>query len=259
MHARSALFDLYGDHLLRRGGWAPVSAVVGLLGSLGISAPTVRTAVSRVVQEGWLVPEVRDQRGYAVTERGRRRLAEAHARIYRTDEQPWDGRWHVVVTPRVADRSARARVGRSLGYLGYGQLAGPTWVAPRRSPEFDSAADLLGSEPDGRLTTFRAAAETSDAELARRVWDLDALAAAYVDFLAGVGRGPVPDDAEAAFVERTLLVHRWRLFLFSDPGLPAEVLPVDWPGQQAARAFDERAAALDPGAGAHVNAWLRAA
>ena len=48
VHARSALFDLYGDHLLDRGGWAPISAAVGLLGSLQISAPAVRTAVSRM-------------------------------------------------------------------------------------------------------------------------------------------------------------------------------------------------------------------
>ncbi len=254
MHARSALFDLYGDHLLSRGGWAPVSAVVGLLGSLGISPPTVRTAVSRMVHEGWLVPEVHQTRGYAVSDRGRRRLAEAHARIYRTSDQPWDGRWHVVVTPRVPDRSARARLVRSLEYLGYGRLTGHTWVAPRRSPEFDTATDVLGGEAS--LTAFRAEADSPAEELARRVWDLPALAAAYEDFLAGIAGGPPPRQPETAFVERTLLVHRWRLFLFSDPGLPAPALPPDWPGHRAALAFDARASALAPGAGAWVDAWL---
>ena len=53
VHARSALFDLYGDHLIARGGWAPIAAVVGLLGGLDITAPAVRTAVSRMVREGW--------------------------------------------------------------------------------------------------------------------------------------------------------------------------------------------------------------
>ena len=52
MHARSALFDLYGDHLLARGGRAPVAALVRLLEPLGIAAPAVRTAVSRMVRQG---------------------------------------------------------------------------------------------------------------------------------------------------------------------------------------------------------------
>ena len=106
MHARSALFDLYGDHLLDRGGWAPISASVGLLGSLQISAPAVRTAVSRMVREGWLDPVVRAARGYAVTARARERLREAHVRIYRTGAEDWDGRWHLVVVERTPDRNA---------------------------------------------------------------------------------------------------------------------------------------------------------
>ena len=38
MQARSALFDLYGDHLRPRGGRAPVAALVRLLAPLGIAA-----------------------------------------------------------------------------------------------------------------------------------------------------------------------------------------------------------------------------
>ena len=56
VHARSALFDLYGDHLLARGGRAPVAALIRLLAPLGVRAPAVRTAVSRMVAQGWLAP-----------------------------------------------------------------------------------------------------------------------------------------------------------------------------------------------------------
>ncbi|MFC7647845.1 hypothetical protein ACFQX6_50660 [Streptosporangium lutulentum] len=54
MNARAALFDLYGDHLRSRGGRASVAALVRLLAPLGIAAPAVRTAVSRMVRQGWL-------------------------------------------------------------------------------------------------------------------------------------------------------------------------------------------------------------
>src|SRR5258705_2839442 len=56
MQARSALFDLYGDHLRPRGGRAPVAALVRLLSPLAIAAPAVRTALSRIVRQGWLNP-----------------------------------------------------------------------------------------------------------------------------------------------------------------------------------------------------------
>ena len=45
MNARSALFDVYGDHLRSRGGAAPVASLVAMLAPLGISAPAVRTAL----------------------------------------------------------------------------------------------------------------------------------------------------------------------------------------------------------------------
>src|SRR4051794_11028319 len=45
VHARSALFDLYGDHLRARGDSAPVAALVRLLAPLGIAPPAVRTAI----------------------------------------------------------------------------------------------------------------------------------------------------------------------------------------------------------------------
>jgi phenylacetic acid degradation operon negative regulatory protein len=252
VHARSALFDLYGDHLLARGGWAPISATVGLLGSLGISAPAVRTAVSRMTREGWLEATERDGgRGYAATPRARARLAEAHARIYRTTDDVWDGSWHLIAVEHLSDRNARSRVAQALGYLGYGRLAADTWVAPRKSPEVGSvlAAERASSHE------FTSEYAGTAGSLVAGVWDLEGLAAAYRRFADTVDGG-MPRSDEEAFVERTELVHSWRLFLFSDPGLPAEVLPPGWPGHEAARLFDERAAALKPQASAWVDTWL---
>ena len=66
VHARSALFDLYGDHLRARGLAGAGVALVRLLAPLGIGAPAVRTAVSRMVRQGWLAPvRLPDGPGYA--------------------------------------------------------------------------------------------------------------------------------------------------------------------------------------------------
>src|SRR3546814_3941126 len=105
MHARSALFDVYGDLLRTRGNEAPVAALVRLLEPVGLSAQAVRTAISRMVREGWLVPvTLASGRGYRATEQAVGRLEEARQRIYRTRNRVWDGCWHLVVLDPIRDR-----------------------------------------------------------------------------------------------------------------------------------------------------------
>ena len=43
----------------------------------------------------------------------------------------------------------------------------------------------------------------------------------------------MPPDDQTALVTRIHLVHSYRKFPFSDPDLPAELLPDDWPGTRA--------------------------
>ena len=62
-----------------------MAALVRLLAPLGVAAPAVRTAVSRMVRQGWLEPvRLADGPGYALTPRAVRRLDDSAARIYRT-------------------------------------------------------------------------------------------------------------------------------------------------------------------------------
>src|SRR5438093_2446148 len=105
MQARSALFDLYGDYLRPRGGRAPVAALVRLLAPLGIAAPAVRTAVSRMVRQGWLHPlRLSSGPGYLLTPKAARRLDESAARIYRTGRTAWDGTFDLLVVDVPAQR-----------------------------------------------------------------------------------------------------------------------------------------------------------
>jgi phenylacetic acid degradation operon negative regulatory protein len=262
VHARSALFDLFGDHLRTRGDRAPVASLVRILAPLGVTAPAVRTAISRMVRQGWLTPvEVAGVRGYAVTPRARRRLDDAGARIYRTRDSGWKGGWDLLVVTAPPSRAARERVRSALSFLGYAPLTDGTWISPFASPEVDSVLAAEGAA----LTRFEAY-DGEPTALARRAWDLDALGAAYAswqadartlvsDPVAVLGPAPMADD-ERAFVVRSHLVHEWRKFLFRDPGLPVELLPPDWPGHDAARFFAEEAARLLPAAARFVDRCL---
>jgi phenylacetic acid degradation operon negative regulatory protein len=258
VNARSALFDLYGDHLRSRGGRARVASLVALLAPLDISAPAVRTAVSRMVRQGWLQPtRIEGASAYALTARAELRLEEAAARIYRTRSvDGWDARWHLIVPNRPGDRAGRERLRNGLAFLGYAPIGDGVWVAARPSPELDVLLDAEGIHAE----RFAAALETDDADLVRRAWDLDAVGRAYERWLADARRlvdalPPRPTD-EDAFATRSQLVHEWRKFLFTDPGLPRVLLPVRWPGDAAAAFFDAEAARLLPASARFVDRCL---
>jgi phenylacetic acid degradation operon negative regulatory protein len=255
--ARSALFDLYGDHLLARGGCAPVAALVQLLAPLGIADAAVRTAVSRMVRQGWLQPAaLPGGPGYAVTERGRRRLDEAAARIYRTRADDWDERWHLLVVHPVRERGRRERLRVGLRFLGYAPIADNTWVSTRRSPEVEV---LLDAE-HATARAFTAVLAGDAAGLVTSAWDLDELAKAYrhwlLDARALVRAAGRPTGDEQTFAVRSRLVHEWRKFLFRDPGLPRALLPQQWPGDAAAAFFDSEAKRLLAGSRRFVDACL---
>lgn len=258
VNARSALFDLYGDHLRSRGGEAPVASLVQLLAALDITGAAVRTAVSRMVRQGWLLPVRLDQgRGYRLTTRAEHRLTEAASRIYRSGIGPWDHRWHLVVVAGINDRSSRDRIRSQMTYLGYAPMRDNVWVSPRESAE---VADLL-ADANAEYRSFWAKHDGADASLAAAAWDLDGLARDYRQWLEDakklVGRPTdVPPDPEA-FAIRSTLVHEWRKFLFRDPGLPTDLLPADWAGAEAAEFFDAQAQRLLPAARRYVDECLK--
>jgi phenylacetic acid degradation operon negative regulatory protein len=260
MQARSALFDLYGDYLRPRGGRAPVAALVKLLAPLGIAPPAVRTAVSRMVRQGWLHPQrLPSGPGYLLTPKAARRLDEAAARIYRTTKMTWDGRFDLIVLEAPSTRRERQRLGANLSYLGYGALDERTWVAIRPGEDVDS----LLTEAEIRYERFTAThtGGTSGAMgVVRRAWDLVGICEAYERFIdeqrpllaAVTARSP----DEEAYAARFRLVHAWRTFLFRDPQVPPALLPENWAGTSAAQFFDRHAARLRPAADRYVDHCL---
>jgi phenylacetic acid degradation operon negative regulatory protein len=261
MQARSALFDLYGDYLRPRGGRAPVAALVRLLAPLGIAAPAVRTAVSRMVRQGWLHPlRLSTGPGYLLTPKAARRLDDAAARIYRTGRIPWDGRFDLLILDPPTAKVERQRLAVNLSFLGYGRLDEGTWVATRPSDDLEP----LLTEAGVRFERFAAAhhgGPSGAVALARRAWDLPALSTAYERFVRDL-RHVVeadPEGDEAAYAARFTLVHAWRTFLFQDPQLPPALLPARWAGTAAAAFFDHHAGRLRPAADRFVESCLESA
>jgi len=215
-----------------------------------------------MVAQQWLTAT--EDGEYALTEHARTWLDDAGARIYRTAETDWDGEWHLRVLEPITDRARRERVRSRLRFLGMAPVSDSTWVSPRASVEIDR---LLEDEEVTAIAITAPQVEPTDAVL--DAFDLAALEAAYAAWLteaaalvapslgAGLDKGGT-DDA-GAFVVRSELVHSWRKFLFTDPGLPHQLLPAGWSGHRAAAFFDEHATRLLPAASRFIDHQLQGA
>ncbi len=88
----------------------------------------------------------------------------------------------------------------------------------------------------------------ADKILVEKSWPLEEIEGKYQEFIATYSKKYIVhqsivnrnemSDAEC-FVERTNLVHEYRKFLFTDPGLPKELLPEVWNGNHAALLFEQ--------------------
>jgi phenylacetic acid degradation operon negative regulatory protein len=237
--ARSVLLTVFGDVVVPSGGSAWLGALSDLLERLDVPPATTRQALRRLAADG-LVTSERHGRlsAYRVPQTAMPRMTEAAQRIYRRRPPEWDGRWRLLTsTFEESRRSARDALRRELGWLGYGSLGTASYACPWDHGE-RLAAVLAKHGVHGSVDTFTAEHDGDDRELAARLYDLDALAGLHQAFVARFGSGAVDGDGPLAALEaRIELVHAWRRTLFLDPGLPTELVPDDWRGEDAVTLF----------------------
>ncbi|MCK1797034.1 PaaX family transcriptional regulator [Streptomyces sp. XM4193] len=250
-------FGAYGRELTPSGR-LPIAALIRLLGAVGVDAPAVRSAVSRLKRRGLLeagAPEgARADAGYALSPAAAQLLADGDRRIYQRPVP--DGRWLVAVfSVPESERDRRHLLRSRLGRLGFGNAAPGVWVAPShlaeetrhtlRRLELAEYVDLFLGTHEG----FRPSAET-----AARWWDLESIAARHRDFLAVhepvlaalESDGPTAESGYAAYLRA---LDAWRQLRYADPGLPDAVLPPHWPGTRSEQVFGELHKQLhEPGA-----------
>ncbi|MCD2195958.1 hypothetical protein LQ327_21545 [Actinomycetospora endophytica] len=125
-----------------------------------------------------------------------------------------------------------------------------------RHPGDHGAAGGAGVGATTAGTTGAGATGTATAAaMARRAWDLDTLAAdlrAHLTVLRAALEEPSPDPGPDALRRLVHLTNDVFVDLLRDPGLPRELRPADWPGDELRILIGRIAAQLGPAATAHV-------
>jgi phenylacetic acid degradation operon negative regulatory protein len=230
VRAWSLITTLYGDAIVPRGGSLWLGSLTEIMALFRIDAGHVRTAMSRLTADGWL-DRVKIGRNsyYRLSKRGEGAFIEATQRIYFAHTPAFDGRLKVALLgPGVDDRSA---VRPALQAAGFVPLSPTAYVA------FSDSASRLRINDGVFLLTADAGNEMR--ALAAAAWKLDPIVEAYRAFIdrfapldAQLARHTTMQGGDA-LVTRTLLIHAFRRIVLRDPGLPAALLPSDWPAVEA--------------------------
>jgi phenylacetic acid degradation operon negative regulatory protein len=224
MTARSVVLSvMLGAHPA----WASAAELIRLTGDFDIKEATLRVALTRMVSAGDLV---RSADGYRLSDRllaRQRRQDDA----MRPQLRPWRGSWTTLIVTSVGtDARTRATLRTTLQHKRFGELREGVWMRP------DNLELELDAGVRGRVRIVQAH-DDDPAGLAALLWDLPSW--------VHTGQRLLHDMAGAADVpERFVTAAAMVRHILTDPVLPDELLPEDWPGMRLRAAYNDFAAEL---------------
>lgn len=224
MTARSVVLSvLLGAHPA----WATAGQLISLTADFDIREPTVRVALTRMVSGGDLV---RSEDGYRLSDRLLARQRRQDGAIDPPTRR-WGGGWTTIVVTSVGnDARTRAALRNALQDSRLGELREGIWLRP----------DNLDVELPREVRDSVRVLQSRDAapeELAGRLWDLTAWTGVGNRLLSEIDSAT---DIPGRFVAAAGIVRH----LLTDPVLPDELLPDDWPGAALRTAYQAFAAEL---------------
>jgi phenylacetic acid degradation operon negative regulatory protein len=224
MTARSVVLSvLLGAHPA----WATAAELIRLTEDFGIKESTLRVALTRMVNAGDLI---RSADGYRLSDRllaRQRRQDDA----MRPTTRAWHGTWLVLIVTSVGTNArSRAALRTAMHHQRFGELREGVWMRPDNI--------RLELEPDlaARVRTLEAR-DDDPAELAGQLWDLPEWAATGHRLLDEIASAP---DVPGRFMVAAAMVRH----LLTDPVLPDELVPADWPGPRLRAAYHDFATEL---------------
>jgi phenylacetic acid degradation operon negative regulatory protein len=231
----SLVITVFGDAVNPRGGEIWLGSLQDLMQRLGVEPGALRAAMSRLTSDGWLV-RIREGRNsyYRLARAGEAEFTTATRRIYTTRKQTWDGRWSVVLAGHLKTKRKDV-LRRDLLSAGFGMIGRDVFLRPE--PEDGPEVAMPGG--DAFVMSARLTEETRLQDLIRAAWNGDGSRQGFETFersfaplLQALQDGSELDPI-SAMAARTLLIHMFRRAVLREPGLPSELAPSDWAGDEA--------------------------
>ncbi|MCZ4589204.1 PaaX family transcriptional regulator [Rhodococcus opacus] len=244
--ARSLLLTVVGEltHATEEEAWT--TALLRVLGGLGIEQHAGRQLLARAASAKWLE---RERRGRAVHWRlagkGRTLVSDGIRRsnAYLAGPPSWDGRWLLLfVTVPNQLRTTRKRLYGGLSWLGMGNPLSSVWTTPHvdRGDELTDLVQTLGLETSSLAVIGSVqAVGMTDREIVRTAWDLTGIAESYELLIAQLDAPTDLPDEDAVLLAYLRLLNVQQRLMRRDPFLPEELLP-DWIGREGAQKIRQR-------------------
>ena len=236
----SLVMTIFGDSIYHRGGVISLASLIQLMDVFGLNERSVRTAVFRLVQNGWLKSEKIGRTSYyRITESSRQRFIMADQKIYGFSHKDWDKNWDLVLLSSV-ELENKLVLKKELEWLGFANIATNVMAYPGCDQQKLQNL-LLNHQMTDQVVVFRAETlelwQESYPTIKRMVtvnWPIQELHQRYEKFISDFREffyfveQEEEIDAVQAFQIRILLIHQFRRILLKDPNLPFELLPTDW-------------------------------
>ena len=169
---------------------------------------------------------------YQLTGRGREKISKKFP-VLDLAKQKWDGKWRMVIFDVPKEKNHRRdRLREKLKQLGFGMWQESVYISPHQlAADLHESLETMGMLPYIVIAEVKQLEGVDFKEVAAKVWKLEELNDKYAAWSC---------DAENFFrqekkteQQKQELLMAYESLLLTDPGLPAEILPIDWEGERA--------------------------
>lgn len=203
-----------------KAGYRPYSGIYEFLSSF--SKSSIRAGIQLLLHEGEVEKIIKNGQAYfSLTLKGFKTCSGHYLRTYFGFKKPWDGKWRMIIFDIPEKRrEVRGKLRQLLFKLGFGRLANSIYISPLDNlvATLAELKRLIGRE--NHLFSFEVRGLVDNKNLARTAFKLEELAQRYETWIK---------KAQRTSEEFDILISYYDAILKSDPALPEELLPANWP------------------------------